>query len=85
MLYYASIALVCIGITGIYIGIFNMIHDQKIAPLFGIGGFFLFFAGLMLPSHWSTFGPNPEPCTVQGELVSATDAVVHVTGEPCKR
>jgi hypothetical protein len=69
-------SITCLGIVGIYTGIFNLMNHEAGGPLFGIGGFFLFFAGLVWPTC-----RKPLP-TVRGEIVSETEATVVVTGEP---
>ena len=56
-------------------GIFSLMINQELAPVFGIGGFLLFFAGLAWP-------PCQKPLpTVHGEIVSEMETIV-VIGEP---
>lgn len=73
---YMLYSIACLGIVGIYVGIFDLINNQESAPLFGICGFFLFFAGLVWPTC-----RKPLPM-VQGELVSEIETITVVAGEP---
>lgn len=66
-----------LGIVSIYIGIFHMINNHAIAPVFGISGFLLFFIGLVSPALY------PFDTKTARSVIVVNGVPVHLSDE-CK-